>query len=109
MNIARLRKADERSYLFKSVTGSSPVWQVPKHHGPENAFLRRLPRVFTAPPYTKDHEEKFLTQDLFWVDMIVNALIVIAIASASYFFISAKVLQIIEPAISPYSERSPSR
>ena len=109
MNIARLRKADETSYLFNPVTGRSPVWQIPKRHGPENTFFHRLAPAFTAPPYTKDHEEKLPTQDLFWVDMIVNALIVIVIASASYFFISAKFLQTIDPAISPYSERSPSR
>jgi len=109
MDIARLRKADERSPLFKSATGSSPICQTPKPHGPENTFLRRLTPVFTAAQHSKNHGEPFPTQDLFWVDMIVNALIVIVIASASYFFISAKGLRIIEPAISSYSEASPSR
>lgn len=110
MNIARLLKADERSYLFKSVIGSSAVWQVPKSQGPESTFLQHQSRAVSAPREIKDRHRKSPTQEILWVDMITNALIVIVIASASYFFISAKALRAnLEPAVTLYSEPSQSR
>ena len=110
MNIARLLKADERSDLFKAVTGRSAVWQIPTPQRPESTSLHRRYPTVSAPPQIKDRFRKSTTQDLLWVDMITNALIVIAIASASYFFISAKGLRAnIEPAVTSYSERSEPR
>jgi hypothetical protein len=110
MNIARLLKADERSDLFKAVTGRSAVWQIPKPQRPERTFLHRQSPAVSAPPQIKARARKFPSQDLLLVDMITNALIVIAIASASYFFISAKGLRAnIDPAVTSYSGRSEQR
>jgi hypothetical protein len=107
MNIARLLKADERRDLLKSVTGRSAVWQVPKLQ-PESIFLHR--QSLSAPPEIKNPKRKPPAQDLLWVDMITNALIVIVIASASYFFISARALRAnLEPAVTSYSQPSQSR
>lgn len=109
MNIARLPKADERSDLFKAVTGRT-VWQIPKPRRPESTSLHRQYPTVSAPPQLNNRLRKSTTQDLLWVDMITNALIVIAIASASYYFISAKGLRAnIEPAVTLYSERSEPR
>jgi len=105
MNIARLLKADERSDPFKAMTGRSALWQIPKPPRPERAFLHRQSRSITAPRHIQDRARKSPTEDLLWADMIANALIVIVIASASYFFISAKGLQAdIGPAVTSYSE-----
>ena len=110
MNIARLPKADERSDLFKTVTGRSAVWQISKPRRPESTSLHRQYPTVSAPPQLKNRLRKSTTQALLWVDMITNALIVIAIASASYYFISAKGLRAnIEPAVTLYSERSEPR
>lgn len=110
MNIARLPKADERSDLFKTVTGRSAVWQIPKPRRPESTSLHRQYPTVSAPPHLNNRLRKSTTQDLLWVDMITNALIVIAIASASYYFISSKGLRAnIEPAVTLYSERSEPR
>ena len=110
MNIARLLKADERSDLFKTVTGRSAVWQIPKPQWPERTFLHRQSRGVSAPRRIKDRSRKPPNQDLLWVDMITNALIVIAIASASYLFISARSLRAnFDPAVTSYSERSQPR
>ena len=107
MNIARLLKAYDRRDLWKSVTGRSAVWQVPKLQ-PESIFLHR--QSLSAPPEIKNPKRKRPTQGLLWVDMITNALIVIVIASASYFFISSKGLRAhIEPAVISYSEPSQPR
>jgi len=110
MNIARLPKADERSDLFKTVTGRSAVWQIPKPQRPKSTSLHRQYPTVGALPQLKNRLRKSTTQDLLWVDMITNALIVIAIASASYLFISAKGLRAnMEPAVTLYSERSEPR
>jgi hypothetical protein len=105
MNIARLLKADERNHFFKAVTARSAVWLVPKPHRPESTFLHRQPRPVSAPTEIKDCERKSPAQDILWVDMIANALIVIVIASASYLFISAKGFPSnIEPVVTSFSE-----
>lgn len=105
MNIARLLKPDERSYLFKSVAGSSAVWQVPKSPGANSTFLQHQSRAVSAPREIQDRYRKSPTQELLWVDMIANALIVVVIAWASYFLISAKAFQAsFEPAVTSYSE-----
>jgi hypothetical protein len=110
MNIARLLKADERSCHFNSVTGRSAVWQVPKPRRPEITFLHRQSPAVSAPPQIQNRARKSPTQDLLWIDMITNALIVIAIALASYFFIAAKGLRAnIDPAVTSYSEPSQPR
>jgi len=110
MNIARLLKPNDKSYLFKAVTGGSAVWRAPKTQRPESTLVHRRSPAVAAPPNSKDREMKSLTQDRLWVDMTTNALIVIVIASASYFFISAKsVRAILEPAVTSYSERSQAR
>jgi hypothetical protein len=110
MNIARLLKPNEKSYLFKAVTVRSAVWRAPKPQMPESTVVHRRSPAVGAPPNIKDRELKSLTQDRLWVDMTTNALIVIVIASASYFFISAKsVRAIIEPAVTSYSEPSQAR
>jgi hypothetical protein len=110
MNIARLLKADERSYPFKSVTGISAAWQVAKSRRSESTFLHRQSPAVSAPPQIQNRARKSPTHDLLWIDMITNALIVIAIASASYFFIAAKGLRAnIDPAVTSYSERSEPR
>ena len=110
MNIARLSKADDRSDFFKAVTGSSAVWQVPQLHRPESTFLPHQSPTISAQREVKDHHRKSPTQNILWVDMITNALIVIVIASASYVFISAKALRTnLEPAVTSYSEPSQSR
>lgn len=110
MNIARLRKADDRSGFFKAVIGSSAVWQVPQSQRLEYRSLQHQSPTVNAQRPGKDHQRKFPTQDVSWVDMITNALIVILIASASYVFISAKALRTnIEPAVISYSEPSQPR
>ena len=110
MNIARLLKADERSDLFKAVIGRSAVWQIPKLQRPESTSFDRQYTTVSAPPQIKDRARKSMTQDLLWGDMITNALIVIAIASASYVFISARSLRAnIDPALTSYTERSEPR
>ena len=110
MNIARLLKADERSDLFKAVIGRSAVWQIPKLQRPESTSFDRQYATVSAPPQIKDRARKSTTQDLLWVDMITNALIVIAIASASYVFISARSLRAnTDPALTSYTERSEPR
>jgi hypothetical protein len=110
MNIARLLKADERSDPFKAVTGRSAVWQISKPQRPERTFLHRQSRSITAPRQIRDGARKSRTEDLMWADMIANALIVIVIASASYFFVSAKGLRAnIGPAVTSYSEPSQQR
>lgn len=110
MNIARLLKPNEKSYLFKAVTGGSAVWRAPKTQRPESTLIHRGSPAVAASPNINVREMKSLTQDRLWVDMTTNALIVIVIASASYFFISAKsVRAIIEPALTSQSESSQSR
>jgi hypothetical protein len=110
MNIARLLKADERSDLFNAVTGRSARWHVSKSLRPERAFLHRQYPAVSAPRQIKHHRRKSPTPDLLWIDMITNALIVIVIASASYFFISAKAFRAhTEPAVISYSEPSQPR
>ena len=106
MNIARLLKADERSYLFKSVTGRSASWQVPKPQS-EIPLLYRLSPTVSAPPEIKNRNSKAPMQDILWSDMIANALIVIVIASASYFFISLRAN--LEPAVTSYAEPLPKQ
>lgn len=110
MNIARLLKPDEKSYLFKAVSGRPAVWPAQKLQRLESTIVPPRFRTVTAPPDIPDREVKPLIQDLLWVDMITNALIVIVIASASYFLISAKGLRAdIEPAVISYSEPSQPR
>jgi hypothetical protein len=110
MNIARLLKPNEKSYLFKAVTGGSAVWRAPKPQNLESILIHRRLETDAASPNINVREMKSLTQDRLWVDMTTNALIVIVIASASYFFISAKsVRAIIEPALTSYSEPSQAR
>jgi hypothetical protein len=110
MNIARLLKADERSDFFKSVIVRSAASPAPKPHRPESIFLHRQSRPVSAPTEIKDCERKSPAQDLLWVDMIANALIVIVIASASYLFISAKGLPSnIDPVVTSFSEPSQPR
>jgi hypothetical protein len=110
MNIARLLNPDEKSYHFKAVSGKPAVWPAQKLQRLESTILPLRSRTVAAPPDTPDREVKPLIQDPLWVDMITNALIVIVIASASYFFISAKAVRIIiEPVAASYSEPSQAR
>jgi hypothetical protein len=110
MNIARLPKANDRSGFFKAVTGTSAGWQIPQPQGQESTFLQHQSPTVSAQRQVKDHQRKSPTQDILWVDMITNALIVIVIASASYFFISATALRTnLEPAVTLYAEPSQSR
>ena len=110
MNIARLLKPDEKSYFFKAVSGRPAVWPAQKLQRLESTIVSPRSRTVAAPPDIPDREVKPLIQDLLWVDMITNALIVIVIASASYFFISAKAVRtIIEPVAASYSEPSQAR
>ena len=110
MNIARLLKPDEKSYLFKAVSGRPAVWPAQKLNTPESMRAHRRSPAVSARPDINDWEMKSLTQDLSWADMITNALIVIVIASASYFFISANAVRtIIEPVATSYSEPSQAR
>jgi hypothetical protein len=88
MNIARLLKPDEKSYLFKAVSGRPAVWPAQKLQRLESTIVPPRSRTVAAPPDIAEREVKPLIQDLLWVDMITNALIVIVIALASYFFIS---------------------
>jgi hypothetical protein len=105
MNIARLLKADDRSGFFKAVTGSSAGWQIPQLQGQESTFLQHQSPTVSAQRQVNDHHRKSPIQDLLWVDMITNALIVIVIASASYFFISATALRTkLERTVTSYSE-----
>ena len=110
MNIARLLKPDEKSYLFKAVSGRPAVWPAQKLQRLESTIVPPRSRTVAAPPDIADREVKPLIQDLLWVDMITNALIVIVIASASYFFISAKAIRTsIELLATSYSEPSQPR
>lgn len=105
MNIARLPKANDRSDFFKAVTGTSAGWQIPQPQGPESTFLQHQSPTVSAQRQVKDHHRNSPIQDLLWVDMIANALIVIVIALASYFFISATALRTnLERTVTSYSE-----
>lgn len=73
-------------------------------------LVDRRPPAVTAQPNFANPQVRPLTDKLMWVDMIANALIVILIASVSYFFISARALRaIIEPAVTSLSEPSRAR
>jgi hypothetical protein len=111
MNIARLPKAnDRRSGFFKAVTGTSAGWQIPQLQGQESTFLQHHSPTVRGQRQVKNHHRKSHLKDLLWVDMITNALIVIVIALASYFFISATALRTnLEPAVTLYAEPSQSR
>jgi hypothetical protein len=89
MNIASVLKSDEKKYLPESMTGTATVWSDQKPMTSEITLFERPAPALTAQPETNDPDAKRLTQKLLWVDMISNALVVIAIASVSYFFISA--------------------
>ena len=107
MNIASLLKSNEKKYLLKSVTGRSAVWCAEKPKSSESILVDRLPSAVTARPDINDRD---LTRNLLWVDMITNALIVIVISSVSYFFIPAKIVGPIKAAaVTSNSEPSQSR
>jgi hypothetical protein len=106
MNIARLTKAnDRRSGFFKAVTRTSAGWQIPQLQGQERTFLQHQSPAVSGQRQVKNHHRKSHIQDLLWIDMITNALIVIVIALASYFFISATALRTnLERTVTSYSE-----
>ena len=93
MNIASVLKSDERKYLLKSMIGTSTVWSDQKPMTSDIILFERPAPALTAQPVTNDSDAKHLTQKLLWVDMITNAVVVIAIASLSYFFISARTVR----------------
>ena len=110
MNLASLLKSDEKKYRLKSLTGKSAVWRAQKPKTCESILVNRSPLSVTPPPHINDREVKDLTQNYVCLDMIANALIVILIASVSYFFIPAKTVEpIMETAVTSNSEPSQSR
>jgi len=90
MNMASLLKSDEKEYLLKPATGKSPAWCAEKPQMSASILVARPVPAVSLRLGVSNREEKRLTDKLLWVDMLTNALIVIVIASVSYFFISAR-------------------
>ena len=90
MNMASLLKSDEKEYLLKPATGKSPAWCAEKPQMSASILVARPVPAVSLRSGVSNREEKRLTDKLLWVDMLTNALIVIVIASVSYFFISAR-------------------
>jgi hypothetical protein len=90
MNIASLLKSDEKEYLLKPATGNSAAWCAEKPQMPGSILIDRPVPAVALRSGVRNREEKRLTPKLLWIDMLTNALIVIVIASLSYFFIAGR-------------------
>jgi hypothetical protein len=89
MNIASVLKSDEKEFV-KAATGNSAAWCADKPRSSESVPVHRPAPAVTLRSGISHREVKPLTRKLLWVDMITNAVIVIVIASVSYFFIAAR-------------------
>jgi hypothetical protein len=109
MDMARLLKSDEKEYRLKPTAGKSPAWcaENPKISG--SILVDRPVRTVSLRSGVSNREEKRLTHKLLWVDMLTNAVIVIVIASVSYFFIAARTIRPIMETSSVTSDSQSSR
>jgi hypothetical protein len=104
MNLASVLKSDEQEYLGKPATGNSAAWCPDKPQSSQSILVRQ---AVTLPSGISHREVKPVTLKLLWVDMITNAVIVIVIASVSYFFISARSSRIVIETSSVASDSEP--
>jgi hypothetical protein len=111
MNIASVLKSDEKEYFVKPATGKSPAWCAEQPQMPGSILIDRPVPGVSLRSGVRNREEKRLTPKLLWIDMLTNALIVIVIASVSYFFIAARTIRptIETSSIASGSEVSESR
>lgn len=93
MDMASLLKSDEKEYLLRPATGKSTAWCAEKPQISGSILVARPARGVSFRSGVSNREEKRLTHKLLWVDMLTNALIVIVIASVSYFFIAARTIR----------------
>lgn len=108
MNLASLLKSDEKEYLVKAATGNSAAWCADKPRPSESILVHRPAPAVTLRSGISHREVKPLTHKRLWVDMITNAVIVIVIASVSYFFIAARTTRIVTETSSVASGSQPS-
>lgn len=93
MNLDSLLKSDEKEYLLRLTTEKSPDFSA-KNPGTSGSILVHRPvPAGSLRSFVMNGEEKRLTPKLLWMDMLTNALIVIVIASVSYFFIAARTIR----------------
>jgi hypothetical protein len=89
MNMASRLKSVEKD-LLKPATGTSPVWCAEKPQMSGNILVDSPVQTISSRSGVNNRREQRLTHKLLWVDMLTNALIVIVIASLSYFFIAGR-------------------
>jgi hypothetical protein len=89
MNMAIRLKSVEKD-LLKPATGKSPVWCAEKPQMSGTVLVDSPVQAISSRSGVNNRTEPRLTHKLLWVDMLTNALIVIVIASLSYFFIAAR-------------------
>ena len=90
MNMDSLLKSDEKEYLLKPVTGKSPDFGAKNPQMQGGILAHRPVPAGSLRSGARNREDKRLTPKLLWMDMLTNALIVIVIASVSYFFIAGR-------------------
>lgn len=93
MNMDSLIKSDEREYLLKPVIGKLPAFYARDTAIQGSILVDRPLPAGSFRSGVKNREEKRLTPKLLLIDMLTNALIVIVIASVSYFFIAARSIR----------------
>ena len=110
MNIASASKFDEKEYLVTPATGNRATRSADPQPS-ESMLVQRPPPAVSLRSGIRHREVKRLTHKLLFIDMITNAVIVIVIASVSYFFISARTVRpVIETSsVASESEWSESR
>ena len=109
MNIASVLKSDEKEYFVKPAAGRSPAWCAEQPQMPGSILIDRPVAGVSLRSGVRNREEKRLTPKLLWIDMLTNALIVIVIASVSYFFIAARTIRPIMETSSVTSDSQSSR
>jgi hypothetical protein len=109
MNIASLLKSDKEN-LLNGASERSAAWPAGNPKTTKLLLAGHPSPAVSVRSDSNDPELSRRTHKLLWVDMITNALIVIVIASVSYFVISAQNIEanLDAPVISA-SERFRSR
>ena len=109
MNIASVLA--EKEYLVKPATGKSPACCAEKPHMPGSTLIDRPVPAVSFRSGVRNREEKRPSPKLLLIDMLTNALIVIVIASVSYFLIAARTIRptIETSSVASESELSESR
>jgi hypothetical protein len=101
-------KTVEKEYLVKPVTGNSAAWCADKPQPSGSVPLHRPTPAVALRSGTSHPEVKAITHKLLWADMIMNAVIVIVIASVSYVFIAVRSNQFSLETSSVASDSEPS-